>query len=123
MENSKKRILIAEDELPLAKALDLKLKSVGFDVVVTHNGDEALDALKEGHFDILLVDLMMPKRDGFSVLQELKGKEAPPIFVMSNLGQDEDMKRATDLGAKDYIVKSNTPLSAIVEKVKTLLNA
>jgi DNA-binding response OmpR family regulator len=122
MNDSKKRVLIVEDELPLAKALALKLQSAGFEVELCHNGDEALAMIEKSDFDLVLMDLMMPRRDGFSVLGELQGKKAPPVFVMSNLGQDEDMKRARDLGAQEYIIKSNTSLSAIVEKVKSSLS-
>jgi DNA-binding response OmpR family regulator len=117
-----RKILIAEDEKPLANALNLKLKGAGFDTQVVYNGDDALSALKENFYDLLLVDIMMPKRDGFSVLEELKKIEkAPPAFVMSNLGQDEDIKRAKSLGAKDYIIKADTPLAEIVKRISAFL--
>jgi DNA-binding response OmpR family regulator len=118
-----KRILIVEDEKPLAHALDLKLKSSGFDVDVAPNGDEALSMLKDGTYDLVLMDIMMPKRDGFSVLQEMKNiKDNTPVFVMSNLGQEEDVKHAENLGVKGYIVKSNTPLAQIVERITAFLD-
>jgi two-component system response regulator VicR len=117
-----KKILIAEDEKPLANALNLKLKGAGFDAQVVYNGDDVLSAIKENSYDLLLVDIMMPKRDGFSVLEELqKMKNAPPAFVMSNLGQDEDIKHAKSLGAKDYIVKADTPLAEIVKRITAFL--
>lgn len=119
----KKKILIVEDEKPLSYALELKLQAAGFETVTARNGEEALTALGAGGFDLVLTDLMMPKKDGFSVLEELKKqKSAVPVFVMSNLGQEEDMKRATALGAREYIAKSTTPLKEIAAKVISFLN-
>jgi DNA-binding response OmpR family regulator len=113
-----KKILIAEDEKPLAKALSLKLKSAGFEVDIAYDGEAALQTLKSKKYDLVLMDIMMPKKDGFTVLKELQGEgNATPVFVMSNLSQDEDVHRVQALGIKDYIVKSNTPLAQIVERI------
>lgn len=117
-----KKILIVEDEKPLSKALSLKLSGSGFEVKVAGNGDEALEELNGTSYDLALLDIMMPKRDGFSVLEELKkASNKTPVFIMSNLGQNEDIKHAEALGAKGYIIKSNTPLSKIVEKITSFL--
>lgn len=119
-----KRILIAEDEKPLARALCLKLKAEGFDVEVVSDGEEALNIIQKEKFDLILMDIMMPKKNGFAVLDELqKANISVSVFVMSNLSQDEDMKRIESFGVKDYIVKSNTPLSEMVKKITTYLNA
>ncbi len=113
-----KKILIAEDEKALATVLNLKLKSAGYDTKVVYNGDDALAALKEAPFDLMLIDIMMPKRDGFSVLEELKKQGSKTsIFVMSNLGQTEDIAHVKSMGAKDYIVKADTSPAGILEKV------
>lgn len=120
----KKKILIVEDEKPLSYALELKLQSAGFVTVTAKNGEEALAAISKESFDLVLTDLMMPKRDGFSVLEELqKQKNQTPVFVMSNLGQDEDMKRAKSLGAKEYFPKSTTPLSQIADRIGSFLKS
>ncbi len=118
----KKRILIAEDERPMAKALQLKLANSGFEAETAVNGEEALQKLETGKFDLLVLDLMMPKKDGFGVLTELKNKNSTlPVIVASNLSQPDDFKRAKDLGARDYIVKSSTPIIEVVEKIKKIL--
>lgn len=124
MKNSKqKRILIIDDEKPMARALELKLSHSGFEAKSVHNGEEALALLKKESFNLILLDLVMPKLDGFNVLQALKNrKNATPIIILSNLGQEEDEKRARDMGAKDFFIKSNTPIAEIVEKVKIFLN-
>ena len=116
-----KQILICEDEKPLSHALELKLQSEGFATVVAANGQEALDHLKDGHFDLMLLDLMMPTVDGFQVLQKMKDLPNQPIvFVLSNLSQHEDEERVMALGAKKFFIKSDTPLSVIVEEAKKI---
>ena len=113
------KILVAEDEKPMAKALELKLTSVGFEVEVAFDGEEAIKKIKDNKYDLILLDLVMPKVDGFEVLKEIqKLKLATPVIVSSNLSQEEDRKKAKDLGAKDYFVKSDTTLNELVEKVK-----
>ncbi|MEK9143005.1 MAG: response regulator [Patescibacteria group bacterium] len=114
-----KRILIAEDEKPMANALGLKLRSAGFETTLVYDGESAIASVRASSFDLILLDLVMPKKDGFFVLAELKKlKIATPVIVSSNLSQEEDIKRARELGARDYFIKSDTTLAQIVEKVK-----
>jgi CheY-like chemotaxis protein len=121
MTTIKKRILIAEDEKPVAKALELKLEHEGYVVTVAENGKDALDHMTSGEFDCLVLDLMMPIVDGFEVMQQLQEKKIQiPILVASNLAQAEDIERAQSLGAKEYYVKSDTPLTTVVEKIKKM---
>jgi len=116
---TQKRVLIVEDEKPLSHALELKLTREGFSVFVAHTGQEALDAIKDNEYDVMLLDLMMPMVDGFQVLEELKkSTRQPVVFVLSNLSQHEDEERVLALGARKYFIKSDTPLSTIVEEVK-----
>ena len=119
---AKARILIAEDEGPIANAMALKLKVSGYDVQVASNGKEALKLLEKDKFDLMLLDLIMPQVDGFEVLETLKKKGIKlPIIVTSNLGQEEDKKQAFALGAFEYLVKADTPLYEIVEKIQKKL--
>jgi len=120
--SDKKRILIAEDEKPMAKALQLKLNNMGFEAEIAGNGEEALEMLKNGNFDLLVLDLMMPKVDGFGVLTELKNQGSSlPVIVASNLSQPDDAKRARDLGARDFFVKSNTQIIEVIGQIKNIL--
>ena len=124
MPNEQKTILIAEDEKPMAHALELKLSKAGFTVVSINDGEAALQALKDSKFDIVLLDLMMPKLDGFEVMEQMKLlNNKTPVIIISNLGQAEDEKRAKALGAVDYIIKSDTPIGEIVERVKKFVTA
>lgn len=123
MADSTKRVLIVEDEKSMAKALELKLNSVdGLEAKAVHNGAQGLEALKEGTFHVILLDLVMPEMDGFTFLEEMKkaGKKIP-VIVSTNLSQEEDEKRARDLGAVDFFVKSNTPITEVVDHVKKAL--
>jgi len=119
MPGSPKKILVVEDERPLSHALVLKLTNEGYEVTPALNGQECLDYLEKNTYDIVLLDLMMPVVDGFQVLDFLQKKGPMPyVVVLSNLSQPEDEARVKALGAKKYFIKSETPLSVIVEEVK-----
>lgn len=120
MADKQKRILIVEDERPLSHALELKLQHEGFSVIVATNGQECLDLVDKEKFDVLLLDLIMPVMDGFQVLEALKTKTNSPsaVFVLSNLSQHEDEARVLALGAKKFFIKSDTPLTTIVNEVR-----
>lgn len=123
MDKNTAKILIIEDEKPLAKALGLKLKRVGFVTKEVYNGKQALEVLKNEKFGLIILDLMMPEMDGFGVLKTLQERNNTiPIIVASNLGQQHDVEEAKSLGASDYFIKSDTPLSEVVERVKDILN-
>jgi DNA-binding response OmpR family regulator len=118
----KQNILIVEDEKPLARAVELKLKNEGYVTQLAHDGEEALAAIDVFKPALMILDLVMPKLDGFGVLEEVRRRKLNiPILVVSSLGQPEDEKRVLMLGAKEYLPKSITPLSEIVAKIKKLL--
>lgn len=118
-----KKILVVEDEKPIAKAMELKLNSSGFEAKVAFNGKEALEALKKEQFDLVILDLIMPEMDGFTTLAEIKKKNIKTkVIVSSNLSQEEDFKKAKQLGAVDFFIKSDTPISEIVENIKKYLD-
>jgi two-component system, OmpR family, response regulator VanR len=117
-----KKILIVDDEKPLAKALELKLAHEGFETMAVFNGSEAIEALKKSSYDLALLDLVMPQEDGFAVLENMKKLGTKTVVIVSsNLSQEEDIARAKALGATDYFVKSDTTLADIVVKVKKYL--
>ncbi|MDD4319075.1 MAG: response regulator [Candidatus Peribacteraceae bacterium] len=116
------KILIVEDEKPLAHALELKMKHEGYDATVAFNGAAGQKEAVTGKYDLILLDLIMPEVDGFEVLEAMKQKKIKtPVIVLSNLGQDEDRERAKSLGASDYFIKANTPIADIVVRVKKAL--
>lgn len=111
-----KKILIIEDERPLAHALELKFGHEGYEVQIAQNGVDGLKVANDNDFDMILLDLIMPQLDGFGFMEQYEKKT--PIIVLSNLGQDEDKERAKEMGAVGYYVKSNTPITEIIKNVK-----
>jgi len=119
-----KKILIAEDDQFLASAYRVKLTKAGFDVKIAGDGQEALKILETFVPDLILLDLMMPVKDGFSTLEDLKKNDTYkniPVIVASNLGQKEDIDKAKGLGATDYIVKSDVALDALIAKIHSII--
>ncbi len=111
-----------EDERPIARALQLKLESCGFEVDHAANGMEGLELAEANSYNLILLDLVMPTMTGFDVLEGLKKKNIKvPVIVSSNLSQDEDVNRAKELGAVDYYIKSDTPITSVVEQVQAHL--
>ena len=121
MVDEKKKILIVEDEKAIATVFELKLAGAGFVAMSVGNGEDALALLAKDHFDLVLLDLVMPKMDGFAVLEEMKRRGlATPVIVLSNLNQEEDKKRAKDLGAREFFLKSDMPITDLVAYAETL---
>ncbi|MFA6365255.1 MAG: response regulator [Candidatus Paceibacterota bacterium] len=117
------RILIVEDEQALAKVLEEKLIKSGFEAKIAGDGEAALYAADVFKPEMILLDLILPKKDGFEVLKELKANPSLasiPVIVLSNLGEDENLKKAFALGAKDYFVKSQHPINEIIDKIKNI---
>jgi DNA-binding response OmpR family regulator len=119
-----KNILVVEDDKLLASAYRVKLAREGFDVRMAGDGQEALEILNEYAPDLIILDLIMPKLDGFGFLTEIKKIEEKsniPVIVASNLGQSEDVVRAVKLGAADYIVKTDLSMKNLIEKIYQIL--
>lgn len=121
MAQTSKKVLVVEDEKPLAHALELKLQKEGHDVTIAHNGQEAVDLLLKNKYDIVLLDLMMPIMNGFQVLEKVQAHgDMPYVIVLSNLTQPEDEDRVMKLGAQKLLIKSDTPLSRVIEEIDQL---
>jgi DNA-binding response OmpR family regulator len=123
-ENKKKNILIAEDDQMISSMYKTKFNADGYNVFIADNGTDALNIAKKEKIDLILLDIIMPQLDGFSVLRELKKIskfKKTPIVLLTNLGTEEDMKKGKELGAKDYIVKASFTPADISKKVKEYL--
>lgn len=121
---SKPHILVVEDTASISEVMKIKFAASGFEVEVVTDGEQALESLKASRFDLVLLDLIMPKLDGFGVLTELKKrKDKTPVIVMSNLDRDEDKAKAKKLGAKDYFLKVDLSLAQMVERINAVLKA
>lgn len=115
-----KKILIVEDDLPTIDALAFKLSQKGILASTALNGEEAIERLKREKYDLVLLDLLLPKKSGFEVLEELKtnglSKNAR-VIVISNLGQEDNIKKAMAMGASDYILKTDISINDLVERI------
>lgn len=121
----KGKIILVEDDDILSKVLYEELKDVGYEVYQAFDGEEGLVMIKKIHPNLVLLDLLMPKKHGFDVLKDLKGSPATntiPIIILTMLGRDEDIKKGLQLGAEDYIVKAQHAVSEIVEKVESFFS-
>lgn len=107
------RILVADDEREIRSVLALYLENAGYDVVEAADGVQALDILRSQSVDLCLLDIMMPKLDGYEVLKQVRQASAVPIIVVSAKGQDPEKILGLDLGADDYMVKPFNPLEAV----------
>lgn len=117
------KVLIADDDTFFQKFYSSQLKESGFEVEVAINGIEALQKLKSFKPDLMLLDLIMPEKDGFEVLSE-KAEDPTikniPVIIFSTLGQEKDIQRTKDLGAQGYINKSFFDFDALVAKIKEI---
>ncbi len=121
----KKKVLIIEDEAPLSKILQEVFLERGFDVDVAVQGEEGWHKTKENVPDVILLDIIMPKLDGFVYLKRLRAAKKLakiPVIILSNLGQESDIAEARELGAIDYLVKSNHTIEAIVQRVEAIFH-
>lgn len=118
-----KKVLIVEDETSMQQVLSSKVKQLGFEVVQAIDGEEAITKFKKSKPDLILLDIVLPKKSGFDVLQELKLKQkvTTPIIILTNLGQENDIKTGKELGAVDYILKANVSLRDLMAKINNYL--
>lgn len=124
MAEAARRILLAEDDRFLRKAAETALKRRGFTVIPAVDGEEALRLARAEAPDLVLLDMIMPKMQGFEVLRSLKGDPATaaiPVLILSNLGQDSDVQQALEAGAAGYFVKANLSLQDLVKRVGELV--
>lgn len=123
-DQSKTKLLIIEDDRFIAKMYQTKLNLEGFDVEVAENGAIGVEKIKSFGPDLVLLDIIMPEMDGFAVLEAIRDDDSinsTSVVVMSNLAQEDHLKRAKALGAKDYIVKSQFTPMDVVKKIKEVL--
>ncbi len=118
-----KKVLIVDDDEFLLDMYVLKFKESGFLVDVAQNGEEAIKKIRAGTFDVILLDVVMPKLDGFDVLKKKKKESlahSSKILILTNLGQKEDVDKGMNLGAHGYVIKAHFTPSEVVKKVNSL---
>ena len=116
-----KKILIIEDEELLYNILKKKLELEGYEVSIAENGGEGLEKVKKINPDLILLDIVMPEKGGFEVMEELQKEDDfkdIPIIIISNSGQPVELDRAKELGVRDWLIKTEFDPEEVIEKVK-----
>ncbi len=116
-----KKILLIEDEEILIDLLQRKLSQEGYEVSIARDGEEGLKKMKEINPDLILLDIVMPKMDGFEVMEKMDkepGLKKIPVIIISNSGQPVELGRVKKLGAKDWLIKTEFDPQEVVNKVK-----
>ena len=111
-----KKILIVEDDTVLANALNLSLKDKGYDISMATDGREAEEMIAKERPDLILLDLLLPIKNGFEVLRQMRADEATkniPVVILTNFEQETSIEEGMKLGAKDYIVKANIDIKDV----------
>jgi len=119
-----KKIIIIEDEKILLDLLKDKLVKEGYEVIVALDGQMGLEKIKQEKPDLILLDMVMPKMDGFEVMRELNKDEnlaKIPVIIISNSGQPVELEKAKKLGAKDWLIKTEFDPKEVVDKVNKQL--
>ena len=115
------KILLIEDEELIIQLLQKKLAKYGYDVLIARDGAEGLREMRKLSPDLILLDIVMPKMDGFAVLEEMqKDKELKkiPVIIISNSGQPVEIARIKKLGAKDWLIKTEFDPQEVADKIK-----
>lgn len=124
MDTNNKKVMIVEDDEHISKVYEIKLAKEGIASSLARDGEEAVAKITAEKPALILLDLMLPKKDGFWVLEEIKKNPELaniPVIVLSNLGQQSDQDRALALGANEYLVKVDYPIQEVVDKAKGYL--
>lgn len=109
MDNKKEKILIVDDETSIRRILETRLSMIGYEVVSASDGEEALTVFRKEYPSLVVLDVMMPKLDGYGVCQELRKESDVPIIMLTALGDVSDKITGLELGADDYVVKPFSP--------------
>lgn len=119
-----KKICIIEDEPSLLEMYKMKFTADGYEVFIAHDGIEGLEVIRANKPDLVLLDLVMPRKDGYEVLRDLRADPATAkqvVYIFSNLGQGAEIEKGIAEGANGYFVKSNLTPSQLAEEVKKIL--
>lgn len=118
-------VLLVEDDVFLSSIYQKKFEMEGYKVSLADNGEKALVEVKKKKPDIVMLDILLPKLDGFAVLEKLKADSEVkdiPVILLTNLGQKDDVEKGLQMGAADYLIKAHFKPSEVVDKIKQVLH-
>lgn len=122
----KKKILLIEDDSFISQMYSVKFRQTEYDFIVANNGKEGIEMIKAQKPNLILLDIILPEMDGFTLLEEVKKDEtlkSIPIILLTNLGQQEYIQRGLALGANDYIIKAHSTPQEVIDKVTSYITA
>ncbi|KKQ42903.1 MAG: Two-component hybrid sensor and regulator [Parcubacteria group bacterium GW2011_GWC1_38_17] len=120
------KVLIIEDEDVLRNVLAKKLEKEGYEVIVAADGEAGMNSIRNENPDMILLDIMLPKKNGYQILEEMHGDEELkkiPVLVISNSGQPVEVRKILELGACDYLVKADFEPQEVIDKMRTCLSS
>ncbi|PIS05386.1 MAG: response regulator [Candidatus Buchananbacteria bacterium CG10_big_fil_rev_8_21_14_0_10_42_9] len=118
------KVLLVEDDDTLIDMYKMRFDAEGFDLTVVKDGTTGIDTALQGGWDVILLDVMLPKVDGFMILEEVKknaNTKNAKVILLTNLGQESDKKKGEEMGASGYLVKANFTPSQVVDKIKEII--
>lgn len=121
-----KKVLLIEDDTFLSSLLKNRLSREGLNIIHARDGQEAIDMLKTDTFNLVLLDIILPKKSGFEVLESIRQDaqlQNAPVIIISNLGQPEDIQKGQDLGAVEYFIKAKTSIDDLVQNILSFLSS
>ena len=124
MEEKSTKVLIIEDDQRINKVYMAKLSVEGITVITALDGEEGLRKIYSEKPDLILLDLMLPQKSGFEILKEIKQDPKVkdiPVLILSNLAQEKEVEKGLELGAEDYLVKTDYSIQQVMEKIKKAL--
>ncbi|MFA6228469.1 MAG: response regulator [Patescibacteria group bacterium] len=124
MPGDKIKVLLVEDDAMIVDMYKLRLEEEGYEVIITDKGSQAIELAKTDDPDIILLDIILPEVDGFSILSSLKSEAATkkiPTIIMTNLGQESDQEKGQQLGAEEYFVKAQHTPADVINVIKKYL--
>lgn len=124
MDENAKKVMLVEDDRFLSSLIKARLEKDGFGVIQAFDGEQAIQILTSDRPNLVILDLIMPKTNGFEVLKTISltpGLSDTPVIIVSNLAQDSDIEKARELGAREYFVKVKISIDDLVDKIKSLV--
>lgn len=125
MADKKVKVLLVEDDSMILDMYKMRLEEEGYLALATDKGSEAIALAQKEQPDIILLDVILPEIDGFSILQALKNDSSTrniPVLLLTNLGQESDQQKGQKMGAADYFIKSQHTPVEVIKKIKQLIN-
>jgi len=125
MTTENKKILVIEDDISISTALEMKITGAGYDVIVASDGEDGLSKALFERPNLILLDIILPKMDGMTVLDNLRKDEwgkSVPVIVLSNLGTGDEIQRSRENNVKDFLIKTDWSMDDVVRKIKESLD-